>query len=77
MLSLPIVHWLTAIYGLDRLPDDYSLRLDENNVAPDLTGLRCRVLVRSKTKQDGTKGHAVKDVLRASGTKNFLTEESF
>lgn len=70
-------HWLTAIYGLDQLPDDYTLRLDENNVAPDLTGLRCRVLVRNKTKQDGTKAHAVKDVLRASGTKNFLTEESF
>jgi len=69
--------WLQAIYGIDRLPEDYSLKVNDANQIPDLLGLRCRVLVRNKAKKDGTLAHSVKDVLRLPATRKVQYEDSF
>ena len=69
--------WLQAIYGIDRLPEDYSLKVNDANQIPDLLGLRCRVLVRNKAKSDGTLAHSVKDVLRLPATRKVQYEDSF
>ena len=69
--------WLQAIYGIDRLPEDYSLKVNDANHIPDLLGLRCRVLVRNKAKSDGTLAHSVKDVLRLPATRKVQYEDSF
>jgi hypothetical protein len=68
---------LQAIYGIDRLPEDYSLKVNDANQIPDLLGLRCRVLVRNKAKSDGTLAHSVKDVLRLPATRKVQYEDSF
>ena len=69
--------WLQEILGVDQLPGDFVFKLDEKNEASDLVGLRCRVLVRNKTRQsDGKKSHAVAEVLRAP-QRTTLSESDF
>lgn len=69
--------WLQAVYGIDKLPADYSLKVTDDDQIPDLLGLQCRVLVRNRQKVDGTKTHSVKDVLRLPQTRKVQYEESF
>jgi len=69
--------WLQELLGVDSLPSDFSFKFDENNEVPDLVGLQCQVLVKNRVKQDGTKAHAVAEVLRSPKTRAFPTEDSF
>jgi len=69
--------WLQEILGVNALPADYVFRLNEDGVADDRTGLRCRVLVKNRTKGDGTKAHQVGEVLRSEAARSFPTEDAF
>jgi len=69
--------WLQEILGVDSLPGDFVFKLDENNEAPDLVGLRCRVLVKNRVrKSDGKRSHVVGEVLRAQQATT-LSEADF